>query len=165
MAKIVALIVLAGVVAGVVVCRPHWLSENEFLKQFVSHEVLGLMSVILTVTLASVANIHLALNRIVIRRFKSDPKLRSAAEGVKGELKDNVWLIFWGFVLAIVVLLVKGLNEGDQLVVAITTGIVIWALFLFILCMYDIYKVVFGIVDLEMAIGHEANDGEDYTSG
>jgi len=122
------------------------------------------MSVILTVTLASVANIHMALNRIVARRFKGNDQLKIAAGEVKREMKDNAWYIFWGFALTIVVLLVKGLNAHDQLIVAIANGIVVWALFLFILCMYDIYKVIFGIVDLEMEVGTDASGGEDYTA-
>ncbi|MDK3073916.1 hypothetical protein QO034_12410 [Sedimentitalea sp. JM2-8] len=164
MAKVVALIALAAVISAVVVCRPHWLSENAFLRDFVNHEVLALMAVVLTVTLASVANIHIALNRIVARRFGGNVDLKRAAGEVKREMKDNAWYIFWGFVLTIVVLLVKGLNTNDQLIVAISNGAVVWVLFLFILCMHDIYKVIFGIVDLEMEVGADQSDGEDYTS-
>lgn len=164
MAKVFFLMALATFIASVVVCRPHWLAENAFLKGFVNHEVLALMSVILTVTLASVANIHMALNRIVARRFGGNSELKIAASEVKREIKDNAWYIFWAFVLTIIVLLVKGLNMGNQLIVAISNGIVVWAMFLFIVCMYDIYKVIFGIVDLEMEVGADASGGEDYTA-
>lgn len=164
MVKICLLIALGTVISATVICMPHWLSDNDFLKGFVNHEVLALMAVILTVTLASVANIHMALNRIVIRRFNSDKHLKKAASDVKREITDNAWYIFWGFVITIFVLLVKGLNTDNQLIVAISNGIVVWTLFLFILCMYDIYKVIFGIVDLEMEVGADANGVEDYTT-
>ena len=164
MAKIFGLIALAAVISAAVICRPNWLAENQFLLEFVNHEVLGLMAVILTVTLASVANLHMAFNRIVMQKFKGNEELIDAANGVKLELKDNAWYIFWGFIITVVVLLIKGLNMGNETVLAISHGVVVWVLFLFIFCMYDIYKVVFGIVDLEMAVGGSGNGTEDYTS-
>lgn len=164
MVKICSLIALGAVICAIIVCRPQWLAENDFLRGFVNHEALALMAVILTVTLASVANIHMALNRIVVRRFRGDSKLKKAASEVKQEINDNAWYIFWGFVLTIFVLLVKGLNTDNQLIVATSNGIVVWTLFLFIFCMYDIYKVIFGIVDLEMEVSADAIGVEDYTS-
>lgn len=164
MVKVISLIALATVIAVTVICKPEWLAENAFLVSFANHEVLALMAVILTVTLASVANIHMTLNRIVARRFNNNEELKTAAAEVKGELKDNAWYIFWGFTLTIVVLLVKGLNAEDTLIVSISNGIVVWTLFLFILCMHDIYKVVFGIADLEMAVGSDDNDSSNLQS-
>lgn len=140
------------------------LANNDFLKGFVNHEVLALMAVILTVTLASVANIHLALNRIVSKRFNGDEDLKHAALDVKKQLTDNAWYIFWGFCLSVVALLVKGHYPGVSEVVAAVHGFVLWLLALFILCMYDIYKVVFGIVNLEMDLGSGTTDSEDYNS-
>ena len=158
MAKIFSLTALGKVISSIIVCRPHWLSENEFLKGFVNHEVIALMTVILTVTLASVANIHIALNKIVTRRFSGNAQLIKSANEVKKEITDNAWYIFWGFALTIIVLLVKGLNTNDELIVAIANGIVIWTFSLFIFCMYDIYKVTFGIIDLEMELEEGAID-------
>ncbi len=153
MTKIVFLIVLAGVLVSTVVCKPYWLSKNTFLAGFVNHEVLTLMSVILTVTLAAVANAHMSLNRIVARRFNGNEELKSAANNVKRQMKHNAWFIFWGFVVTIIVLLIKGMNTENDMIVAISNGVVVWTLFLFIMCMYDIYQVIFGIVELEMKIG------------
>lgn len=45
--------------------NPYVLSdENTFLKGFVNHEMLAFMGVLVTITLASAANLHLALNKI-----------------------------------------------------------------------------------------------------
>jgi|GEM_PF-2518364 len=153
----------AGIVAFLLI-EPDALSENTFLMGFVNHEVLGLMSVILTVTLASVANIHLALNRIIAKKLKATDEVLSVAREVKSELRDNAWLIFWGFALSIVLLLIKGAFTEQVFVIAAVNGAILWILSLYILCMYDIYRVVFGIVDLEHEIGAISDDQEDYTS-
>lgn len=131
------------------ISKPDWLSKNEFLKQVISHEVLALMAVILTVTLASVANIHLALNRVVNDRFKHNNEMKLLAEDVKKEIRDNAWMIFWGFSLTIFALFVKGISPENLSLVAMINAFVLWILGLYIMCMYDIYKVVFGVADID----------------
>lgn len=69
MIKIIILVALAAVLAVACICQPSLLSENTILNGLMNHEVLALMAVILTVTLASVANIHLAINRIVAKKI------------------------------------------------------------------------------------------------
>lgn len=152
MAKIF-LIASGIIIAAIVACKSHWLSGNNFLEQFVDYQVLALMSVILTVTLASVANINSSINRMVIKHFKGEEELKTSANKVKREIKDNTLYIFGGFILTIIVLLVKGLNKGDDMIVAVSNGIIVWVLILFIACMYDIYSVVFEIDTLEMETG------------
>ena len=170
MIKIGILIFFAVLFGSIVVCEPQWLSSNAFLNSFVSHEILALKAVILTVTLASVANIHLALNRIVVNRFGSQASLTEAAKSVKKEINDDAWYIFWGFIVTIVALVGKGAFDGNVQVVAASHGVALWVLLLYLVCMYDIYKIVFGVVDLEMDIGSgqaskRTKTTEDYTSG
>ena len=68
MSKTTAYILLIAFCAGSVtisVVRPDFLGDdNIFLKNFVNHEFLNILGLILAITLASVANIHLAFNRI-----------------------------------------------------------------------------------------------------
>ena len=147
------LIVSGIVIAAIVACKPYWLSGNNFLEQFVDYQVLALMSVILTVTLASVANINSSINRMVADHFKGNEALKKSANKVKREIKENTLYIFGGFILTIIVLLIKGLNMGNDVIVASVNGTVVWVLILFIACMYDIYSVAFEIDDLEMETG------------
>ncbi|KZL05527.1 hypothetical protein [Pseudovibrio sp. Ad26] len=156
------LIGVGVILSCIVVSREHWLAENTFLLAFVSHELIALMAVVLTVTLASVANLHLALNRMVREKFKGNPNIQNAADEVKKELRDNAWYIFWGFSITIVLLFVKGLNEDNSTTVAIVHALALWILTLYILCMYDIYQVVFGVVELDR--GATENNPEDYSS-
>lgn len=64
--SIVALIALITTLATASVLCPRWLSDdgNTFLCNFVNHEFLSFLGVIVTITLASAANLHLEFNRI-----------------------------------------------------------------------------------------------------
>ena len=57
------------------VVKPEFLANNVFLVEFVNQELLALLAVILAITFASVANIHLALNRIVLQKQLAHLKL------------------------------------------------------------------------------------------
>ncbi|WP_417496470.1 hypothetical protein [Maricaulis sp.] len=148
MIKIVLLIALAAVLAAACICKPDLLIQNTVLNGLMNHEVLALMSVILTVTLASVANIHLAINRVVSKKFGNNEKLIAAAADVKRELKDNSWYIFWGFLAALILVIAKGSIDNDT-ATAIIYAAVVWILGLYLLCMFDVYQVAFGVVDMD----------------
>jgi len=82
--------------------RPSLLSdENCFLKDFVNQNILGVLGVILTITLASTAQIHLALNEVESKRGR--PFLHKTRAGVRSAA---YWLI-WQFLMAVVVVLLK----------------------------------------------------------
>src|SRR5690606_5909899 len=99
------LIVSAALVVVLAAAAPSVLSDekNSFLKDFVNHEFLNVLGVILAITLASAGQIHLALNRIEERQqkiflIKTRAGVRSAA----------YWLIGL-FLLAVVLVVVKPL--------------------------------------------------------
>ena len=166
MIKIAALIGFAVVLASLVICKPEWLSDNTFLKGFITFEILSLLAVILTVTLASVANIHLAINRIIARHLAGNTAQIRVAEEIKTEIKSNAWTIFYSFFFAVGILFVKGLNEPDQLIVSVCNASMLWLLLLNLMCILDIYRVIYGIVDLESGLegGRAGGDEPDYTS-
>lgn len=148
MIKIVSLIAISTVLAVIVICHPALLSQNTILLNLVNHEILSLLAVIMTVTLASVANVNLTLNRIVAQRFKNNKTMKLAASEVKGELKDNCWYIFWGFFVASLLVFFRG-SVSDTLSIAVINAIVVWIFFLYLFCMFDVYQVVFGISDMD----------------
>lgn len=58
---------LTAVILGFVTAlRPDWLGDesNGFLAGFVNHELLAFLGVVVTITLASAANLHLELNKL-----------------------------------------------------------------------------------------------------
>lgn len=158
--KVTGLIAFALFVAVATIYKPEFLGTNTFLTGFVNHEILALMAVILTITLASVANIHMSLNALILRRFRNNPEIRKVALDVKTEMNDNAWLIIWGFLITVIVLVTKGCFEAsNHLAQSIANGIALWLFLLYFLCLYDIYRVVFGIVQLELEVGNSP-DGQ-----
>lgn len=63
---ITALVTLIIALAIASAASPCWLSDdgNSFLKNFVNHEFLSFLGVIVTITLASAASLHLEFNRL-----------------------------------------------------------------------------------------------------
>jgi hypothetical protein len=85
-------------VATATVCNPEFLAKNSFLESFVTHEILGILAVIMTVTFASVANIHFYITRIVGKAYGADlNKGQRKADAPRSELNTNAWLLFWCF--------------------------------------------------------------------
>ncbi|MGR3813258.1 MAG: hypothetical protein ACU0AU_04125 [Cognatishimia activa] len=150
MINIILLLGLATFLGSVAVCRPEYLSENKFLVDFVDHEAIALLAVILTITLASVANIHLSINRVLLRTQKKQDLLE-AAKMVKSETKDDAWYIFFGFIASLLLVIWKGGTSSTD-VLAIIHAAMIWIFGLYLVCMYDIHKIIFGLADLEMEL-------------
>ena len=60
-----ALIGWIVVIICVTAARPAWLSDsNGYLKEFLQHDFLGFMGVIITITLASASNLFIELNKL-----------------------------------------------------------------------------------------------------
>lgn len=144
------IIVTAGVLLTISLCAPSYLDDvgNGFLKGFVTHELLGVLGVILAITLASASQIHLTLNRIEEayqqRRFL---KTRS-------NIKQGVaWLIIL-FAAAVVLLIVKSVLPQTPVFQAISNSVAILVVLMEILILVDLTQLVFAI----QAIIKEEND-------
>jgi hypothetical protein len=83
--------------------RPSALNDqNAFLRNFINHELINILGVILAITLASVANIHLAFNRIEERYNAPDALSKS-----RGNLKKAAYWLIGLFVAGIVIVVSK----------------------------------------------------------
>lgn len=99
------LIVLIGILlAEIGLVWPEFLGDegNPFLSRFVSEQLLGLLGVILTITLASASNLHLALNRLEEATGGKVPRTRQA-------LKRSAKTLLFLFSAALGVVVVKPL--------------------------------------------------------
>lgn len=96
-----SIIVSIGLVVAFAVSAPEALSDkNAFLANFVNHEILNVLGVILAITLASAGQLHLALNKLE-EQYKRPGGMR----GTRGQVhRAAYWLI--GFFVAAVVLVV-----------------------------------------------------------
>lgn len=77
-----SLIALTGVLLSVSICAPYYLSDagNSFFRDFVNHEMLSVLGVIVTITLASAASLHLELNKLEERTGEAFPEARAAVK-------------------------------------------------------------------------------------
>lgn len=150
-----------AIAGAIVVCRPEWLASNTFVQDFVGPDLLSLLVVILTITFASVANIHLSLNRF---QATATPSRKQAIEDIRGEINDNAWLIFSAFIVCVVSLLAKGALT-DPIGVAATDAICLLALLVNALVMHDLYHAIFALASAGVAQTPGAgNDGNpDFT--
>jgi len=88
------------------ICIPEFLATNAFLSDFIGHEVLGILALIATVTIASAANIHLAFNRL---EEKAD-KLGAFASARK-EVNDSAIALVYLFLMTVGMLIVRAISE------------------------------------------------------
>jgi len=145
MIRWVILIALAVVVAVLTIAAPSVLAKNTFLDAFVSHEILALLIVILTITLASVGNIHLTITRLV-NRFENKAEGELQATPARNELNSNAWSLLWAFCVCLVALLIKGGFSDEPYLVSLMNGAAVVILVYNLLVLYDIYTTVFDLV-------------------
>lgn len=142
MTKILAIIglsVLAILISVVSCAKPEWLSDrNSFLKGFVNHEMLSVLGVIVTITLASSANLHLELNRIEDRTEESFPEARFAN-------KSYAYLLIFLFFFSLVLVFFKPIIAYNEHIQAAFNGAAMWIIMLNILALLDLTSAVFAI--------------------
>lgn len=140
-----ALIGMATVVAVLTIVHPTILAKNQFLDSFVSHEILALLIIILTITLASVGNIHLTISRLTAR-FNNKSEGELAATSARAELNSSAWSLLWSFVVCVSILLIKGSFTKIDHIVSIANGFALIILAFNMMVLHDIYTTIFDLV-------------------
>ncbi|MDV4168227.1 hypothetical protein [Rhodovulum sp. FJ3] len=111
--------------------------ENAFLKGFVNHEFLNFMGVIVTITLASTANIHIEL------RKKEREAEEEFLDNTRRSVKQSAFSLIWALFLALVLVVVKPILPEAEVWQAIANtcsiAIILWG----ILVILDITKLAF----------------------
>lgn len=154
---IVALILFVAVIAA-----PDLLATNAFINELASHELVSVLVVILTVTMASVANIHLALGRLKKKFKENGNNIDGLVKEARKELSENAWYLFGAFCILIIVLVIKG-SAATPSVIAICHAIALLILTLNLVILYDIYKSVYLLTSLDEPAhpGQAGDDGSD----
>ena len=136
---ILALIILT-IGIGLVSClRPDWLSDhNAFLKDFMNHELLAVLGVIVTITLASAANLHLEFNRL-------EDAFGEAFEDARKATKSYAYMLISLFVLALALVVIKPIAATNVHIEALFNGAGILIISLNILALLDLTIAVFEI--------------------
>lgn len=102
---VVSIIVAIGLVIAFTVCAPELLAENTFLTIFVSAELLNILAVMATVTIASAANIHLAFNRL-----EEQSKKPGIFDGARKDVNGSALTLVWLFIATVFILIIKAFD-------------------------------------------------------
>lgn len=154
----ILLLVLAGIVSAMTICRPDWLGENGFLKNFVNHEYLSALIVIVTVSYVSVAQIHLEYTRIE-RTFRMRVFGDARREVNAGAVALVVLLL-----ISIPLVVLKAGLEGNVFAQSFIHGLSLLILVASTLIMFDFVRAVY-IIAAEEPINNEEDDDNEGRPG
>ena len=136
----IAGLIILTIAIGLISCaHPQWISDqNDFLKGFVNHELLSVLGVIVTITLASAASLHLELNRLEDSTSEGFDEARLAT-------KAYAYLLIGLFGLALALVILKPLLATNDHLEALFNGVAILIIALNILAWIDLTSAVFAI--------------------
>ena len=143
MTKSVAFSLIIGMVfmlSTIVLVQPSLVSDkNLFLKDFIGSNLLNVLGVILAITLASSAQLHLELNKAEERHGRAGfKKSRSSIRGA------NVGLIIM-FVLAVSALVIKSAASDSDRAQAAFNAVELFLLFMNVLFLAELTQAAFSI--------------------
>lgn len=150
----IVLIVAFGIIVSVSICMPNALIFNSFLIGFINHEILSTQGVILAITLASIANLHIAFNKI--EEDFGEGKLA----GARAEIRQNAYGLVFAFVASVIVVFVWPYFVSQPIMHSMLYGIALWLLLLSVIILVDIMDTVFSLPPLRSR-GKSKNHGQD----
>jgi len=130
------LILFACLMVGLSICSPASLSGNEFLLSFMGGHALSLVSVIVTVTLVSITQVHLEYTRVE-RRLK-EKAFGKARQSVNA---SAICLIF-SLLVTLVLMIIGPTTVEFSVPRALIISGLIWITLLCALIMWSIIHVV-----------------------
>lgn len=152
----VIILILIAVGITVSLFWPSVLADNQFLANFVNHNLLSLLVVILTITFASVGNIHLSISKTQTSIQDAGKRAEieeQFAKPLQAETESSAWLLFWALVACVVILLIKGSFADYVFIVSATHAAALILLFINAAVLYDIYGTVFALVGVDKTQG------------
>ncbi len=134
------LIGLATVLLTISFSQPHLLNDqNAFLKEFISEQLLATLGFILTVTLASAANLHLELNKIEDQTGKKFARTRKS-------VRRSAYSLMALFAAATLLVIVKPLLPSPPPYnTAVANSLAVLILCFNLSVLYDLTRTVFAI--------------------
>lgn len=146
MKKIAISLILITLVATLICSHinPAILGENKFLNNFVYHQLLNIFAIIMTVTLASAANIHLAFNRAEEIMGQA-----GAFKIPRREVNFDALALVLLFVLSTILLIIQSAFTGSVVVVSYFNSVFLTILLMYILTLIDITLVIFELHPIE----------------
>ena len=119
---------------------PQLLVENDFLKNFINHELLNILAIIVTITAASAANLHLGLNHA-----EETIKRRDHFKVARKEIREGVYCLIVLFLVAVITLIIRSSFLGNLCIVSSLNGLSLVVLLTYILVLIDTTMAVFAL--------------------
>ena len=134
----ILLIVLAGVLVAMSICQPVILAKNKFLEGFINQEIVSIMAVIMTISIASIATIHIWFNEL---EDKHGQKVFGAA---RREINQAAFYFIGLFLAQLLCLIVRSLPifDGNEVALSLFNGGSLLLLLCSVLTLLDIMGVV-----------------------
>lgn len=136
--------------------------SNGFLRGFVNHELMAFLGVIVTITLASLANLHLALNGIeerLNRRGIAHRGFGRTRSFVKRSAAEMIGLVIVALVLVVAKPLVVAACSDSEIAAALFNSGALWIVLCNLLILLDITRIVIAIPARRETDGE--NNGHD----
>jgi hypothetical protein len=134
------MVVSVGVVISLSSCCPWVLSDsNQFMKQLIGPELLSVLGVILAITLASTAQIHLAFNKV------EEDHNKTVFDAARSELRQGSYSLIGSFAVALAVLLMKSVMHFSEVAISLVNGSLVILLVFNLLVLTDITRTVFAL--------------------
>jgi hypothetical protein len=132
------LIVIGGVLLATSICMPSVLFSNEFLKGFIDHEILNIMAVIMTISIATIATIHIWFNEL------EDKHQKTVFGAARREINSSAFWFIGLFVAQLVLLIVRSFSVfvDNATAISIFNGGSLILLLMSVITLWDIMEVV-----------------------
>jgi hypothetical protein len=138
---IIGLLIWGAITVTMTAVAPGPMSDgNSFLAGFVTHEFLSFMGVVVTITLASAANLFVEMNKL------EDRHDRDIFPDAKADVRDSAYALIGALIASIVVVVVKPWlsplgDRGETFANCVALGIMAFAVFI----MIDLVQAAFNL--------------------
>lgn len=134
------LFVAIALLGAAAVCSPEILNNNDFLALFLSHQLLSILAIIVTVTAASSANLHLAFNRAEEVSGKE-----GLFDDARKEVNRGAVLLLVLFLVALTALLIQSGINGLPILEASISAALLILLLVNVLVLIDLTLTIFAV--------------------
>lgn len=135
-----ALIAWAALWLTLIAAAPWTLSDqNDFLKGFVNEEFLSFMGVVVTITLASAANLYIEMNKL------EDRANRAVFIQSKRDVRHSAYFLIGTLVAAIVTVILKPLLDCGERSQAAVNGVAVTILIVSVMTLIDLTQTAFAL--------------------
>jgi hypothetical protein len=132
----VIVVVLAGVTLSVSVCAPSLLPGNKFLTDFIEDQILNILAVIMTISITSVATIHIWFNEL------EDKHKQRVFGKARREINQSAFVLIGIFVAEVIVLIARSFFDGNNTIISIFDGAAMILLLCSVFTLADLMGVV-----------------------